>query len=215
MNDTITDKIKAAFAWRAAVKVFDTAKKVSDADVATIQDAARMSPAAYGLQPYRIVDVRDLALRAKVRESAYGQAQTTEASHLFVIAVRTDLDAAFIEEFVVNTATTRGLDVATLGGFRDMMIGDITNRTPEGRFAWAGRQAYIGLGAMIETAALMGVDAAPMEGFNPVAVNEALGLDALSLNAVGLLAIGYRGEADAWSKMPKVRVAKEDFVVVK
>jgi nitroreductase len=214
MNDTITEKIKAAFAWRAAVKVFDGAKKVSEADIATIQDAARMSPAAYGLQPYRIIDVRDPALRAKVREGAYGQAQVTDASHLFVVAVRTDIDAAFIEEFIALTAKTRGLDIATLGGFRDMMVGDITSRTPEGRFAWAGRQAYIGLGAMIETAALMDIDTAPMEGFNPAAVNEALGLDAQKLNAVGLLAVGYRGD-DAWSKMPKVRIGKEDFIIVK
>lgn len=215
MNDTITEKIKAAFAWRAAVKVYDSAKKVSDADIETILEAARMSPAAYGLQPYRIIDVRDPALRAKVREGAYGQAQTTDAAHLFVIAVRTDLDAAFIEEFVANTAKTRGLDIATLAGFRDGMVGDITNRTPEGRFAWAGRQAYIGFGAMIETAALLGVDGGPMEGFNPTAINEALGLDALKLNAVGLFVLGYRGEEDKWSKMPKVRVAKEDFVIVK
>lgn len=214
MNDTITEKIKAAFAWRAAVKVFDTAKKVSDADIATILEAARMSPAAYGLQPYRIIDVRDPALRAKVREGAFGQAQTTDASHLFVVALRTDIDEAFIEEFIALTAQTRGLAVEGLKGFRDMMVGDITNRTPEGRFAWAGRQAYIGLGAMIETAALMGIDAAPMEGFNPAAVNEALGLDALKLNAVGLLAVGYRGD-DAWSKMPKVRVPAEEFVIMK
>jgi nitroreductase len=215
MNDTITEKIKAAFAWRAAVKAYDTSKKVSDADIATIQDAARMSPGAYGLQPYHIIDVRDPALRAKVREAAYGQAQTTDASHLFVIAVRTDIDAAFIDEFVRNTATTRGLDIATLAGFRDMMVNDITTRTSEGRFAWAGRQAYIGFGAMIETAALLGVDAGPMEGFNPAAVNEALGLDALKLNAVGLFVLGYRSDEDKWSTMPKVRIAKEDFVILK
>lgn len=215
MNNDVTTQITNAFAWRSAVKVFDASKKVSDADIAAIQDAARMSPAAYGLQPYRIIEVRDPALRAKVREGAYGQAQVTDASHLFVVAVRTDLDAAFIEEFVQNTAQTRSLDVATLGGFRDMMVGDITSRTPEGRFAWAGRQAYIGLGAMIETAALMHIDTAPMEGFNPVAINDALGLDAHKLNAVGLLAVGYRSDEDQWSKMPKVRVSKEDFVIVK
>lgn len=215
MSETIAEKITNAFEWRAAVKVFDSSKKVSDADIATILEAARMSPSAYGLQPYRIIDVSDPALRAKVREGAYGQAQTTEASHLFVIAVRTDLDEAFIEEFVQNTAMTRGLDITTLGGFRDGMVKDITSRTPEGRFAWAGRQAYIGFGAMIETAALLGVDGGPMEGFSPVEVNEAIGLDALKLNAVGLFALGYRGEEDRWSKMPKVRVAKEDFVIVK
>lgn len=215
MNDTITEQIKNALAWRAAVKVFDAVKKVSDADIASIEDAARMSPAAYGLQPYRIIDVRDPALRAKVREGAFGQAQVTDASHLLVVALRTDIDEAFIEEFIALTAQTRGLDVTGLKGFRDMMVGDITTRTPEGRFAWAGRQAYIGLGAMIESAALMGIDTAPMEGFNPVAVGEALGLDAHKLTAVGLLAVGYRGEADAWSKMPKVRVATEDFIIVK
>ncbi|MFZ2253309.1 MAG: NAD(P)H-dependent oxidoreductase [Minisyncoccia bacterium] len=210
MNDTI----KKAFEWRSAVKVFDTERKVSDSDVRTIIDSARMSPSAYGLQPFRLVEVKDVALRAKLKDDAsYGQAQVTDASHLFVVAVRTDMDETFVDEFVARTADIRGVDIAALKGFRDMMVGDIVSRTPENKFAWAGRQAYIALGAMIETAALLGIDAGPMEGFNPSKVDEILGLSEKNLHAVGYLALGYRGD-DSYSKSAKVRVSYDNFVIV-
>ena len=208
MNDTILK----AFATRAAVKVFDQTKPVADTDITTILEAARMSPSAYGLQPFQIVHVTNPAVRAELVGAAYGQMQVSEAPHLFVIAARTDINTAFIEEFVLRTAATRGMQVADLKGYSDMMVGDITNRTPEGRAAWAGRQAYIALGAMIETAALLGVDAGPMEGFDVSKVDQILGLAEKNLSALCLLAVGYRGN-DTYSQMPKVRISMENFVV--
>ena len=209
MNDTILK----AFQTRAAVKVFDQTKAVAQNDITSILDAARMAPTAYGLQPFQIVHVQNPEIRTELVGAAYGQKQVAEAPHLFVIAARTDIDATFIEEFVARTAATRNLKLEDLNGFRDMMVGDITSRTPEGRSAWAGRQAYIALGTMIQTAALLGIDAGPMEGFDVSKVNEILGLAEKNLTALGLLAVGYRGD-DAWSKQPKVRQEMKDFVIV-
>jgi nitroreductase len=64
---------------------------------------------------------------------------------------------------------------------------------------------------MMTTAALLNVDSAPMEGFDPAAVNEILGLNEKHLSATVLLAIGYRGE-DSSASHPKVRRAFEDVV---
>jgi nitroreductase / dihydropteridine reductase len=210
INETIRD----AFQWRAAVKVYDKDKSVSDADMETILEAARMAPSAYGLQPHRIIEVKDMSLRTELVGAAFGQTQVALAPRLLIVAVRTDINDAFITEFVERTAKVRGIDVATLSGFRDMMLGDINSRSDEDKFAWAGRQAYIALGTMLETAALLGVDAGPMEGFSPAHVNEILGLTDMNLSAIGLLALGYRGD-DSWSTLPKVRVSKEDFVITR
>jgi nitroreductase len=206
------EEIINAFNWRAAVKSYSKEKLVDQKDLDTILEAGRMAPTAYGLQPFRIVEVKSKELREKLLPAAFGQKQVVEAPNLFVITAVKNVNKEYIRKFVELTASVRGTTVEALKGFEDMMIGDIDSRSDEEKIKWAGRQAYLAFGAMLETAALLGVDAGPMEGFNVAQVNEILGLDKLGLHALGLMALGYR-ENDDYSKMPKVRFAKEDLVV--
>lgn len=205
--------ITNALHFRSAVKSFDQNKPLEEEHLNTILESAILAPSAYGLQPFKIIHIKDESVRAKIREEGYNQAQITDAPELFVIAVRTDLNEQFISDFVALTAKERNLNVDDLKGFKDMMVGDILGRSEEGKSKWAHRQAYIALGFMLETSAILNVDAGPMEGFNPSSVDEILGLKKLNLESIGLLALGYRSEDDTWSKMPKVRASKEDFIV--
>ncbi len=209
MNDTIIQALNT----RYATKKFIKGKKVDEEILETIIEAGRMMPTAYGLQPFRIVKVETDALRAKVSEVAFSQPQVTEAGDFFVITRRTDINEAFVDEYVVRIASTRGMNVEDLAGFSQMMKGDILTRSEEQKASWAGRQAYIALGAMIETAALLGVDACPMEGFNPQLVDEVLELPSKNLVSLAFFAVGMRAEGDAFSTMKKVRVERSDIVL--
>ena len=40
--------------WRYATKKFDATKKITDADIAFLKEAIRLSTSSYGLQPYRV-----------------------------------------------------------------------------------------------------------------------------------------------------------------
>jgi len=51
----------------------------------------------------------------------------------------------------------------------------------------------------------LNIDSTPIEGFEPVAYNEKLGLTAKGLNACVLLAIGYRHTEDVAQNSTKVR----------
>jgi nitroreductase len=62
---------------------------------------------------------------------------------------------------------------------------------------------------MIETAALLGVDSGPMEGFDADKVDELLGLKEKNLHATTMLALGFRGE-DAYALLPKTRKAFDE-----
>ena len=64
---------------------------------------------------------------------------------------------------------------------------------------------------MMETASLLGVDNAAMEGFDPKGVDEVLGLSTKHLTATTLLALGYRGEDESATR-PKVRRDFDDVV---
>ena len=80
-----------AIQQRRAVKSFDPHHQVSPATRRTLLENAALTPSAYNIQHWRLVDVRDPALRAAIREVAWGQPQVTDASLLFVLCA--DLDA--------------------------------------------------------------------------------------------------------------------------
>jgi nitroreductase / dihydropteridine reductase len=207
--------LKTALAWRYATKKFDPSKKVSEADLASILEAGNLAPTAYGLQPFRIIKIENRDLRSKMREVSYGQAQVTEAGTLLVIARRTDIDEAYITEYIERTAEIRGMNTADLEGFKATMIGDMTSRSQENINAWSGRQSYIALGTMIAQASLLGVDTGPMEGFVNAQVDEILDLKEHNLESVAYLVLGYRDESDTFASLKKVRLPLEDFVITK
>jgi nitroreductase len=77
----------------------------------------------------------------------------------------------------------------------------------------AARQAYIGLGTALIAAAEEHVDATPMEGFDPKAVDAVLNLKERGLRSLVLLPLGYRAEEGDWLvKLQKVRRDRDAFV---
>ena len=81
------------------------------------------------------------------------------------------------------------------------------------RIVEAARQAYIGVGAALIAAAFEQVDSTPMEGFDPAAVDEILGLKARGLRSVVIIPLGYRQEDGDWLvSLQKVRRPLDQFV---
>jgi nitroreductase len=202
-----------ALAWRYAVNQFDTEKKVADEDLKSILEAGNLMPTAYGLQPFRFIVISDTATKEALVPLSYGQRHVAENSHLIVLAARTDMDESAISEYTSRIETTRDLPAGAVGGFKDMMVGDLTNRTPEQRLIWAQKQAYIALGGMMAAASLLKVDNHALEGFDPAGYNTALDLEKNSLHATVALALGYRSADDAWQHYAKVRLPLETVVV--
>ena len=97
----------------------------------------------------------------------------------------------------------------------NMMIGDVVNG-PRGKAAheWAARQAYIALGNLMTCAAMLGVDACPMEGLVPAEYDKVLNLSGSGYATVVACALGYRSAADKYASLAKVRYETEDLVQV-
>jgi nitroreductase/dihydropteridine reductase len=199
--------------WRYATQTFDTSKEIPSADLETILQAGNLAPTAYGLQPFQMVVVTDQTVKESLVEHAFGQAHVAHNSALIVLAARTDIDEAYITEYTTRIETIRGLPAGTIDGYKAMMIGDLTNRTPEARLAWAQKQSYIALGIMMAAASELHIDNHALEGFNPAKFDEILGLTEKHLTATTLLALGYRSAEDAWQHYAKVRKDIKDIVV--
>jgi nitroreductase len=198
--------------WRYATKSFDPARKIAPSDWQTLEQALILSASSFGLQPWKFVVVTNSGVRANLRSAAYGQAQITDASHLVVFTYNKNLGPADVDRFMSRIAEVRGAPIASLEGYKQSILASV-NKPREQVQTWASRQAYIALGTFLTSAALLGIDACPMEGFNPAKFDEILGLDKLGFASVALAAAGYRSPDDKYAGAPKVRFSAEEVIL--
>lgn len=192
--------------WRYAVKSYDPARKIDASTWHTLEEALRLSPSSGGLQPWKFVVVTDPSVREKLVPASYGQPQIREASHLVVFAAKTNLGEADVDAHVRNTAAVTGAPVEALGALRGMLMNGIVNtKDSAARESWAARQTYIALGVLLASAAMLGIDASPMEGFAPQQYDSILQLKDRGLTATVSCALGYRSGEDRYARTPKVR----------
>jgi nitroreductase len=196
--------------WRYATKQFDPKRKISAQDWAALEEALLLTPSGGGLQPWKFIVVTDPAMRTKLTPASYGQAQINDASHLVVFASKNNFSEADVDAHIKRTAEVRGVPVEALAPFRGMMIGSVVKGMDETtRNAWARNQAYIALGNLLTSAALLGIDACPMEGFDRAQYDEILGLKAQGFATAVIATLGYRSATDKYANTPKVRFLKE------
>jgi len=200
--------------WRYATKQFDPEREISASDWAVLEEALSLTPSSGGLQPWKFIVVTDPAVRAKLLPAAYGQAQIKDASHLVVFAAKNNFSEADVDAHLKHTAELRGVPVESLATYRAMLVGGIVKSMDEtARNAWARNQAYIALGNLLTSAALLGLDACPMEGFDRAQFDEILGLKAKGLSSAVIAAVGYRSATDKYAGAPKVRFPREELFV--
>ncbi|GGK81677.1 NAD(P)H-dependent oxidoreductase [Rufibacter glacialis] len=197
--------------WRYATKRM-TGEKIPQEKVEAILEAIRLSASSMGFQPYSVVVVEDPEVRRQIQAKAANQPQVVESSHLLIFAAWDSLSEEQVATYMNQIAAERGVPLESLAGFSSSINGLIKSRTPEENFNWAARQAYIALGTGLVAASAAKVDSTPMEGFNPAALDELLGLREKGLRSVALLALGYRDAAnDVLATAKKVRRPAEEF----
>ncbi|PJZ27924.1 NAD(P)H-dependent oxidoreductase [Leptospira kmetyi] len=199
--------------WRYATKRM-TGEKLPPEKVERILESIRLTASGFGLQPYNVLVIEDEELKGKILPIANNQPQITESSHLLVFTAWDGITEDKIENYIQLIANTRNIGTDSLQGFKNSMLGWLKSQTSETSFNWAARQTYIAFGTGIVAAAVEGVDATPMEGFNAAALDELLGLKEKGLRSTSILALGYRdADKDHLVNAPKVRKSKEDLVI--
>ena len=206
MNAALTPaQFLASLEWRYATKAFDT-RKLPDATWAALEESLRLAPSSYGLQPWKFIVVNDPALRAKLRPVSWNQSQVTDASHLVVFARRTEVTETDVNEFFNQMVSERGADATKLEPYRQMMLGGVVKgKDAAAQKDWAARQLYIALGQLMGAAAAMAIDTCPLEGIDPDAYTEILGLKGTGYEVVVACAVGYRSAEDKYAGMKKIR----------
>jgi nitroreductase len=208
MTAMAPDQLLSALQWRYATKQFDSSQIIPEEAWNVLEQSLRLTPSSFGLQPWKFLVVNTPSLREKLRGQSWNQSQVTDASHLVVFAVRTDVTPSDIDAWITCLAEVNGKTPADLDMLRGMIVGFSEAMTSGQRHEWNKRQAYIALGQLMAAAAVLGIDACPLEGIHAGGYDEILGLASSGYSVCVACALGYRDASDPYASAPKARFAR-------
>jgi nitroreductase len=208
-----SDTLLNALQWRYATKAFDAERQIDTATWASLEQALVLTASSYGLQPWKFLVITDAAIRAELRPHSWNQSQITDCSHLVVLLKKRTITAADADRLIHTIATTRGIDTSVLDGYRQMIQVDLIDG-PRSQIIqqWASNQVYIALGNLLTSAALLGVDTCPIEGFSPADYDRIMGLESDDYQSCVVCACGYRSTDDKYASLAKVRYSANDLI---
>jgi nitroreductase len=189
----MTNKFSEALAFRHACKVFDETKKISDEEIRYILEAGLKSPSSFGMEAWKFLVITDEALKEKLRPFCWNQVQITSCSHLVVVL-------AGIESLKPQSGEPkkrflrRDMSDEKLKFYLNLYESHLekTLSSDENIYAWSARQTYIAAANMMTSAAFVGIDSCPIEGFEKEKVEEVLELDTSKYQLAMMLPLGYR-----------------------
>jgi nitroreductase len=161
----------AAIEQRRSVKKFDPAHRFTEDEITRLMSAVLLSPTSFNIQNWRFVVITDEALKTKVREFGWNQAQFTDASA--IVLVCGDLQA-HVKDPARYWATA---DAATRDMIVPMIVGAY-NGKPGLQRDEIMRSGGLAAQTLMLAAKAMGYDSCPMVGFDFAKVGELVGLPA-------------------------------------
>ena len=213
------EEILKAYEFRRAIKEFNEEQKISDEDFDFILETARLSPSSFGWEPWKFLVIQNMDLRNKLMEPSWGaQRQLPSASHFVVMLARQGSDMTAGSEYLDSKSRdVDGLpeEVAAekLQFFKGFQQNEFDLSDERKVFDWAGKQVYLAFANMMSSAAQIGIDSCPIEGFDRAKVEAILAdagvLDTEHFGVAAMVAFGYRA---AESPFPRVRHTKENVI---
>jgi nitroreductase len=199
--------------WRYAVKKFDQHKSLTEAQINILKEAFNLTATSYGLQPVKLVIVKNKEIQQSLVPHSWNQQQVADASHLLVLCVQNELTPEDIESYFNLVKSTRNTPDEILNPFKDFLKDAIGAKSKDEITSWAKNQAYIALGNLMTVAANEKIDSCPMEGFTPEKYDEILNLKTHNLTSILVLPVGFRAEDDYMKDLKKVRRKISEVVI--
>lgn len=207
---------------RHTCKAYDPSRKIPADQIEQLKTLLRFAPSSVNSQPWHFFIAETDAGKARIANStpegspyAANLPKVKNASHVVALCARTNVDDAHIaallaqEEADGRFPTPEGKEMQNKG--RNFYVG-LHRANPADMQAWTQKQVYLALGTLLFGAGALGIDATPIEGFDPKLLDEELGLAEKGLQSVVLVALGYRSEQDFNAKLPKSRLPAESVI---
>jgi nitroreductase len=207
-----------AFQFRHACKEFDPSKKVAKEDMDFILETARLSPSSFGFEPWHFIVVQDTELREKLKNGAWGATKKLETASHYVVCLTMKSyflkhDSPYIKDFMKNVQHLTDDVIEVRSKFyREFQQSDFDLSDDRKLLDWAAKQSYIPLANMMTSAAMLGIDSCPIEGFKQAETDTVLkqdfGVDTSQYSVSYMVAFGYRANE------PKVKTRRSSKEVI-
>ncbi len=197
-----------AMAFRHACKHFDTTKTIPTEEFEALLEVIRTSPSSFGMEPWRVLVIRDPKVRKALKSSCWNQAQIVEASELLIFT--TDNDAVRSDSpYVRQMFQRRGLPNEAVDAYMGVYENYLTPIEEDEILLenWTAKQCYIALANAMTFAATLEIDSCPIEGFDKEGVEAILDLPYGHSVAV-MCAFGYRVNPQS----PQMRLPLKEIV---
>lgn len=181
-----------AMAFRHACKKFDTGKQIPKEEFESILEVARTSPSSFGMEPWRLIIVRNPQLRKALKSACWNQDQIIECSELVIFTTDNDTVRSGTP-YVRKMFERRGLSSEAVDTYMGVYKNYLEPIEADEVLLenWTAKQCYIAMANMMTCAATLKIDTCPIEGFDKESVEAILDLEYGHSVAV-ICAFGYR-----------------------
>lgn len=204
------ERLLRALRWRYATQRFDPSRQIPDEAWLAILESLRLAPSGFGLQPWRFISVEQPALRQALYPASFKQPQVLEAPRLLALCRRDRVDSSDTLRLIALARAERAISDEEAAQWRAGLASFLNSGTDTA--AWAARQVYLALGLLAAAAALLGVDACPIEGIDHAAYDRELRLAGTGYTTVVAVALGYRAADDPAAALRKIRFTPSQVV---
>ncbi|MFS8370453.1 dihydropteridine reductase [Acetobacter indonesiensis] len=203
---------------RHTTKAYDKNRKIPAEQVSQLLAALRYSPSSVNSQPWHFFVADNDAGKARIAKAtsgifAFNAPRVMDASLVIVLCARNTLTPDYLETLATQeqadgrfaSKEAREAGHKARSGFVGIhqQAGDVAT--------WTQKQTYIAQGFLLLSAALLGIDATPMEGFEAGILENELNLKEQDLTPVVIVSLGYHSDADFNAKLPKSRLPEKDI----
>lgn len=206
---------------RFTSKRYDASKQISQADLAVILEALRLSPSSINSQPWKFVVIESEQGKQRLHDSfankfQFNQVHAKAASHTILFAYNPSYKRADYEKVIdadiANGRTKAENKEQAFGAFAFV---DLNTDEQGVNAAWTKAQTYIALGNTMHTVARLGLDSTPMEGVDKDLLGELFADELGDYVCEVALAIGYHEpEQDYNAALPKSRLDKNSVIKI-
>jgi nitroreductase/dihydropteridine reductase len=209
----MTSKTIASLQWRYATKKFDPSKVISEEKLDILKHSFNLTATSYGLQPIKLIVIRNTKIKEQLVPITMDQVQVKDASHVLVFCIESKLTADYIRAYFDSVERIRNTPRVILMPFETFLVDDFSEKAPETIEEWMEKQAYLAMGNLLTVCAIEGIDACPIEGFEPEKYDDILKLKEKGLRSVLVMPVGYRAEDDMFADFKKVRRGVDEVVI--
>jgi len=181
-----------AIAFRHACKQFDAEKQIPAEQFESILEVARTSPSSFGMEPWRLIVVRDEKLRKALKSSCWNQSQITECSELVIFTTDNDIvrsDSPYVRTMFERRGMPSEMVDTYMGVYKNYLAPIEEDEILLEN--WTAKQCYIALANAMTYAATLEIDSCPIEGFDKEEVEAILDLE-YGYSVAVICAFGYR-----------------------